>query len=836
MRMETLISKRNVTVLARPLASALLLGFLFQQAAYAIEFNINAIDTEDRNNIDISQFAEKGYIAPGHYIVQVQVNKNQLPGNWSVQWVKTADKHVSEICLSADVLDKLGLTKEIRQSFTDWHENRCALISNKSAMNASLNKATMLLTLTIPQAWMKYQAKNWVPPEYWDRGVNGAFMDYNLYASYYNPQGGRASQSASSYGTLGINLEAWRLRSDYQLSQTYQDGNKTDHDAQWTQNYLYRPLPSINSKLTAGQFALNSDIFDSFRFTGITLQSDERMLPPDLQGYAPQISGIAKSNARVTVMQNGRVLYQTSVPPGPFNISDIASTLQGQLDVTVEEEDGSQSTFQVGSAVIPFLTRQGQLRYKTSAGKPMLNASNQVMDPLFYSGEFSWGWLSNTSLYGGTILSNDDYQAFTAGVGLNMNMLGALSFDVTRSDAKLNNQSPETGYSYRMNYSRRFETTGSQITFAGYRFSDADYVSMNEFINYKNTDNQNISNEKESYVLTFNQYLRAPDMNAWLSLTRNTYWNQQSTTSYSLSLSKVFDVGRLQGISTSFAVSRTLYNNVNENQYYFSFSMPISIGRNISYSMQRSGNNSMTHAVSYSDSTDKQNTWNISGSGTESNWAKGESALRGNYQHYSPWGRFGLSAALQADRYHSASANWSGSLTATQHGAALHSNSMGNNARMMVDTSAIGGVPFNNGKAVSNTFGIAVVPSLSAYQRALVRADTQNLPDGVDVHSSVLTPTFTEGAIGYASLNASQGYQIIGVIRLADGSYPPLGVSVTDTTTSREVGLVAENGFVYLSGVQDNSRLELKWGDRRCAIATPGGSNLNATAVILPCR
>ncbi|MFO6484016.1 hypothetical protein ACLBR5_07335 [Escherichia coli] len=40
-----------------------------------------------------------------------------------------------------------------------------------------------------------------------------------------------------------------------------------------------------------------------------------------------------------------------------------------------------------------------------------------------------------------------------------------------------------------------------------------------------------------------------------------------------------------------------------------------------------------------------------------------------------------------------------------------------------------------------------------------------------------ITTTLTEGAIGYAN-DTRKGYQIMGVIRLADGSHPPLGISV----------------------------------------------------------
>lgn len=74
-----------------------------------------------------------------------------------------------------------------------------------------------------------------------------------------------------------------------------------------------------------GQYDLSSNLYDTFHFTGASLESDESMLPPDLQGYAPQITGIAQTNAKVTVAQNGRVLYQTTVA-GPFNISDLGQS------------------------------------------------------------------------------------------------------------------------------------------------------------------------------------------------------------------------------------------------------------------------------------------------------------------------------------------------------------------------------------------------------------------------------------------------------------------------------------------------------------------------------
>ena len=121
--------------------------------------------------------------------------------------------------------------------------------------------------------------------------------------------------------------------------------------------------------------------------------------------------------------------------------------------------------------------------------------------------------------------------------------------------------------SYRANYSKRFESTGSQLTFAGYRFSDKNFVSMNEYINDTN-HYTNYQNEKESYIVTFNQYLESLRLNTYVSLARNTYWDASSNVNYSLSLSRDFDIGPLKNVSTSLTFSRINWEDDNQDQLY----------------------------------------------------------------------------------------------------------------------------------------------------------------------------------------------------------------------------------------------------------------------------
>ncbi|WP_150322638.1 fimbria/pilus outer membrane usher protein, partial [Enterobacter hormaechei] len=68
--------------------------------------------------------------------------------------------------------------------------------------------------------------------------------------------------------------------------------------------------------------------------------------------------------------------------------------------------------------------------------------------------------------------------------------LGALSFDVTQATSQLPFQDSQTGYSYRFNYSKRFDTTGSQLTLASYRYSDRKFLSYARFLDYDDNDRQ----------------------------------------------------------------------------------------------------------------------------------------------------------------------------------------------------------------------------------------------------------------------------------------------------------------------------------------------------------
>lgn len=804
-------------------------GLLLALSAQAVEFNLNVLDKSMRDSVDVSQFKEKAAIAPGDYFVSVTVNKNLISSGRQLSWRKQDEKIA--VCIPAELADQLGLKEDIRQALTV--KANCVDFSAQPEITFKLDMANQQLDIAIPQAMLAWKSDTWMPPSTWDEGVAGLMLDYNLFASTYRPNHGEHSENYNSYGTAGANLGAWRLRSDYQISQT-QNSSSSQTTRSIARTYLFRPLPSLGAKLTLGETDFSSNIFDAFSYDGAAIASDDRMLPWELRGYAPQISGIAQTNATVTVSYAGRVIYQTKVAPGPFIISDLNQSVQGTLDVKVMEEDGRVNSFQVSAASTPFLTREGQVRYKVATGRARPDISHHVIDDTFISSEASWGMLSNTSLYGGVLAAGSNYRSEAIGVGQNMLWLGAISFDVTHASSTFDDGHTEQGLSYRLNYSKRFDATDSQLSLAAYRFSEREFHSYANFIDHQYND-ADTRDEKQTISMSFNQPITPINVNLYLSGLRQQWWDGDNSTTASITAGFNFDIGKWKGLTLSTSWSTTRYEESgNDKQFYMSLSIPFDYGRRLNYDMHNS--NSTSHMMTWNDSSSERNTWGVS-AGVESDKPDNGAQFRGNLQHITTMGDLQLSGSYAASDYSTASASWTGSLTATRYGVALHRRSFGNEPRIMIDTDGVSGVPVQGDLNQTNWLGNTVVPMISSYSPATIAVNMNNLPDGVTVDENIMRQAWTEGAIGYKQMVSRAGKDLRVIIHTADGGVPPLGAVVHLADKNVDVGMVSEEGHAWLSGVKGGQTLNVQWGkDQRCAIELPANVDAVEQQLILPCH
>ena len=262
---------------------------------------------------DLSVFQTQNAQAPGDYRVDIMFNGRYLDTR-TIKFVAnnraSSDNREPALvpCLSLKALAEYGVRIK---SFPELAEdlNGCANFSVIPDTKADFDFTAQRLNISIPQAALSTTAQGYIPPDQFDDGINALLVNYQF-------SGSNDMQANDEYYSLnlqsGLNVGPWRIRN---LS----TWNKNNGDAgDWDSAYLYmqRSIRSINSNLVMGESSSLSTIFDSVPFTGIQLATDTTMLPESMRGYAPIIRGIAKTNARVVIKQNGYQVYQTYVAPG----------------------------------------------------------------------------------------------------------------------------------------------------------------------------------------------------------------------------------------------------------------------------------------------------------------------------------------------------------------------------------------------------------------------------------------------------------------------------------------------------------------------------------------
>lgn len=773
-----------------------------------IEFNTDVLDLADRNNIDISVFSQRGYIMPGRYPLHINLNQNLYPVIYDIDFFQPEADYEKPIpCITPDIFATFNMRSEWHRKARWLNEGACLDLHSIPGMTTDVALAKDSLMLTVPQAYLEYSAPDWDPPSRWDNGMSGVIFDYNLNTQRYKPHDSKSEQQINGNGIVGVNLGAWRLRADWQAS--YRSNDSQNRDWRWSRYYAYRALPQLGAKLVLGENYLTSDIFDSFRFMGAGLTSEDSMLPPNLRGYAPEVTGIAKTNAVVTIKQMGRVIYQTQVAPGPFRIQDLNDFVKGKLDVVVEEQDGSTQEFQVDTASIPYLTRPGRVRYKVAMGKPN-QMDHKNTGPGFGMGEFSWGVNNGWSLYGGAIGAND-YHALALGVGRDLLMFGALSFDITRSRADLPNEGKVyRGHSYRISYSKTFEQYNSQIAFAGYRFSEADFMNMEQYISRRYRGEES-HNSKEMYTVSFSKQFTDLGLSSYLSYSHETYWNRPTREYYNLSLSKYITIGQVKNIGANLSAFRNQYNETTDDGVYLNFSVPLGDSGYISYhNMFVKGGNA--HTVSYYDRLNERTTYNV-GAGTD---IKGKPKVNAYITNQNDYNTLTVSASHVNDNYTSLGLSLQGGITSTLQGVAAHRTNTLGGSRVFIDTRGVEDIPLRSfgNTTKTNAFGKAIITDVNDYYRNTLKVDVDKLPEKAEVISSVQQITLTEGAIGYRQFDVLTGFKLMVNLTLDEGTPVPFGASVK-TRLNRHAGIVGDNGNVYLSGINAGDTLDVIWNDRK---------------------
>lgn len=413
-------------------------------------------------SIDVSRFAHGNPIAPGEYAMDVHLNGTWL-GRRTIRFDGPNGQAkpcfdqalIAQLNLQSDVL--AATPQAVRESIA---QGQCVNIEDVvDGASYSFDLAELRMDITVPQAALRRTPKGYVNPEFWDAGVSSATLAYNL--NTYETHGQFANKNTYLSLDSGVNVGGWHFRQRSALS--WQTAGTRQY--QNIATYLQHDIPSMRSQLTLGDSYTDGAMFDSIGLRGVQLNTDDRMLPESQRDYAPLIRGIAQSNARVAVTQNGIKLYETTVTPGPFEINDLYATgYGGDLRVIVTEADGSEHSFNVPYASVVQLLRPGTTRYSAALGRARDGQSISKEEMLQLTVQH--GFTNVVTGYGGLVASKS-YQAVLIGTGLNT-PLGAFALDVTRSHINKPGIATSSGQSIRASYSKFVPSTNTNLAVAAY--------------------------------------------------------------------------------------------------------------------------------------------------------------------------------------------------------------------------------------------------------------------------------------------------------------------------------------------------------------------------------
>lgn len=782
----------------------------------------------DKTRVDLSAFSEPGAVEEGHYPVTVIINQNDV-GLFTLEFKKNALGKIAPQ-LTPSLLEKIGVNITQVPSLKNLPvdqpiDDLSPLIPQAST---TLNLAQLRLNISIPQVAMKPGQANTVDPALWDEGINALLANYTLSAGRSsNHNSGATHDNLFALLHAGANAGALRLRSTVTHSRTetrghvYWPGTATQ-STRFSNTYLAHDLRDLRSTLLAGENNTGNDVFDSVPFRGVKLHANEQMLPSQLRGYAPVIDGVANGNARVTVRQNGNVVYETWVAPGPFRITDIQQAgLSGNYDVTMTEANGSTRSFIVPYSSLPVMLRPGGWKYELTAGRYDGNLTQGSRRSEFVLGTLIYGLPQGITLYGGSVMA-EDYQALSIGNGISLGNIGAFSADVTTSAARFE-ESRKTGQSYRVRYSKSLMSTGTSVDLTALRYSTRHYFSFSEFNSQGYRLEDGVSPWLQQRRRSSFQTQLSQQFGAWGSLnfraSRDDYWgNERSLTGLSLGYSNSYS-GISYGVNYSIDRMKSSGGDWPENrQLSMNISVPFSMfghsptlqSMYVTASMARDSNgrilsqtgingSTLNNALSYSASQSQGNQGQVNNSNLNVGWQGSKGSLSAGYSY--------------SNDAQSLNLNASGGALVHRHGVTF-ARSMGESVAL-VSAPGAAGVSVSGGTAVTDARGYAVVPYLTAYDKNSVGLDPSTLPEGVDITQSNVNVYPTQRAVVKAEFATRVGYQALMTLK-READLVPFGAtaSLTGQPAGIENGsIVGDAGQVYLSGLPESGTLQVSWGE-----------------------
>ncbi len=768
------------------------IGFSYHKTLLAknIEF---IFDSALVNNADVTRFND-GQQLPGKYLVAVFINeKKNAQGDYNIDFQYRGDVLTPNI--KKDELLSFGInSKKINLAFYKGSEN---IDFEKSDIKFYYSFFSKALVFYVPKQSLLNSNSELAPESQWDNGINALSLNYDA-KLYYRSGKYDAKNNESYYVSLnpGVNTGSWRLRN----SGLWRKGYDGKSEYQHAYAYAERDLIGLKSKFLLGESSTGSEVFDSIPFRGIRLSTSDNLIPYFDRMFVPTIRGVANSVAQVDVHQNGYLIYSTEVPAGAFVLSDIPAAEGADLEVTVTEDNGSIQHFTVPYNSPAISIKPGSLRYDLTFGKYRTDYKTSRQDSF---GHFTVIYGFNDLLTGYTgIQASNNYLSGAIGLGFNLDALGAISLDGFYSKHRYNS---EAGSAIRVRYNKLLSDTNTSFNLASYQYASENYSTFAELAdninNWKKKSNTSISIRQP-----FNDY-----GNVDLSVNKTVYWNQkdESYANFSYSTSLFNRASLVIGWNRVF----NSYYREQEDTFSASVSIPLGIGinsnsTNLRYQIVNERDDSVSNAISLNGLTyDNRLSWGISQGINSKNSDNNRTAFNTSLRN-----SFGTMSAMY--NYSRQVTQYGGGINGSivLHGQGVTFGQRINGAAALVDANGAENIPvYYKPGVVTDNNGFALVGGLSSYRKNDIYLAQSRINSNTSIDKTISSVVPTDNAIVRATFATTKGRKAIFKILDRDGLPIKFGALVS-IPKKENVGIVGDDGKVYITGLDNSGILDVQWG------------------------
>ncbi|HAS1786810.1 TPA: fimbrial biogenesis outer membrane usher protein [Enterobacter cloacae] len=716
--------------------------------------------------IDLNRyFAEAPRFLPGTHSVSVKVNGNNR-GTAAVRFSEDGT-----MCVDNDFLEFAGLMPVPIKANETCHDLRSDYA--QAVINPLPNQETVELYLP-PEALNSLSAdvKNF------QHGGTAGMLNYSLFSTKSDYSGSDGSSNRYSQASLeaGFNAMDWSLRSRYIL--TDDDGNRNAESI-----YTYAEHVFVPQRLTmqVGEVNAMSDVLSGIPITGVQLMPTSG-LQKDSTGVS--VSGIARtSQARVEVRQNGRLIFNTLVPAGPFTLDDVPMVRNNvDLDVTVVESDGSSNHYIVPAASVKARNLSRPNGLTVSAGQ-VRGIDSDYSDPLVFNVSDGWRIFPWMNLLASGVVA-EDYQAAGARTEFMVTDGWNVSTSMAASKAHFGDSDNGIKNELQSDYSLT-ENVGLSASVAHY---SGDYRELADAMDddYEGYDNSYSGNVRWSTQLagafsaglSYNQAAGEGEDSRYLLLT----WG------------KTFKYASIN-VNWQSAVGST-DDDQDDDLLYINLSIPLGGSQSLSSYMRKQGD-STSYGLANSGSLGSDTNYYIS---ADRDQETKENSFNGNINTNLHYTQLSVGGGTSGDNQRNYSATLSG-------GIAMHKDGVTFSPYSIKDTFAIArlsepkaGVEITTpqGTVWTDRWGQAVIPGLTEWRNSRIEVDANKLPQSMTLANGTKYIAAAHGSVSEVSFKVLNSRRVMLRIKQADGKPLTKGLSVVDDKDNYIVTVV-DDGHVFLN-------------------------------------